>query len=226
VPIRRSFVQAPGRGGGPGPLAAFVRQRRGRTLDLYLLLHAVASAPPYDARFPSAVWARALGLGTGGGTDSAVSKSWAWLESQKLIASRRRGRLREVTLLQEDGSGQPYRHPGEHGSEARGHYFKLPHAYWEGNFPNRMSLPGRAVLLIALSLRDDFVLPTERGARWYGLSRDTVRKGLRELRLLGLLDMKEITRPAPLSALGYTQERHYTLRAPFGAVQPDTVRLT
>jgi hypothetical protein len=221
VPIRRSFVQAPGRGGGAGPLAAFVSQRRARALDLYLLLHAVASAPPYDARFPAAVWARALGVAEQSAADSFVSKSWHWLEDRKLIASRRRGRLREVTLLQEDGSGLPYRHPGEHGAEARGHYFKLPHSYWAGNFPHRMSLPGKAVLLIALSLRDDFVLPTERGARWYGLSRDTVRKGLRELRLLGLLDMRELARPAPLTALGYTQERHYSLRAPFvGASVP------
>jgi hypothetical protein len=110
VPIRRSFVQAPGRGGGAGPLAAFVRQRRARTLDLYLLLHAVASAPPYDARFPAAVWARAMGIGDQAGAESAVSKSWAWLEGQRLISSRRRGRLREVTLRSEDGSGQSYRH--------------------------------------------------------------------------------------------------------------------
>ncbi len=215
VPIRRAFVQAPTRGGGPGPLAMFVKQRRGRTLDQYLLLHAVASAPPFDARFAAAVWARALGMDQAS-ADSAISKSWAWLEDQHLVASRRRGRLREVTLLREDGSGQPYGHPGEQGAETRGHYFKLPHDYWNGNFPNRMSLPGKAVLLIALSLRADFVLPTERGARWYGLSRDTVRKGLRELRLLGLLEMREVSRPAPLEGLGYTTERHYTLRPPFG----------
>lgn len=70
-------------------------------------------------------------------------------------------------------------------------------------------------MLIALSLRDDFVLPTERGAQWYGLSRDTVRKGLRDLRLLGLLAFREERKEAPLSAHGYTLERHYALQEPF-----------
>lgn len=215
VPLRRSFVQLRSRGGGAGPLAAFVRQRRGRALDLYLLVHAVASAPPYDATFPAAVWARALGLSDYSSSETLVSKSWTWLEQQELISTRRRGRLREVILLYEDGSGRPYRHPGEQGAEDRGHYFKVPYAYWRGNFQNRISLPAKAVLLIALSLRDDFILPTERGAQWYGLSRDTVRKGLRDLRLLGLLSVREVRKEAPLSAHGYTLERHYSLQGPF-----------
>lgn len=115
----------------------------------------------------------------------------------------------------EDGSGRQYRHPGEQGAGHRGHYFKLPYAYWRGNFHNRIGLPAKAILLIGLSLRDDFVLPTEQGAKWYGISRDTVRKGLRDLRLLGLLEMRELRKSAPLAAEGFTMERRYTLREPF-----------
>lgn len=215
VPIRRTFVQRATRGGGAGPLAHFVRNRRGRALDLYLLLHAVASAPPYDAAFPAAVWARALGLRSYSSSETLVSKSWTWLEGQRLVETRRRRRLREITLLYEDGSGRRYRHPGEQGAEDRGHYFKLPHVYWRLNVHNRISLPAKATLLIALSLRDDFILPTDRGVSWYGLSRDTVRKGLRDLRLLGFLAMREVRKEAPLSAHGFTLERHYTLKAPF-----------
>jgi len=210
VPIRRSFVQAPVRGGGAGPLAHFVTQRRGRTLDLYLLMHAVASAKPFDVRFPAAVWARALGIAGHATASSMVSKQWTWLESERLIASRRSGRLREVTLLREDGSGDTYVHPGKEGN-----YFKLPYAYWQGNFHNRMDLPAKAVLLIALSLQDDFLLPTKQGAAWYGISRDTVRKGLRILLLLGILEMHEVRKKAPLAPLGFTLERRYTLREPF-----------
>lgn len=215
VPVRRSFVQRRSRGGGAGPLAGFVRNRRGRALDLYLLAHAVASAPPYDVALPAAVWGRALGLTSQSSAAALVSKSWAWLEHQRLIDSRREGRVKRVTLLYEDASGRPYKHPGEQGTEDRGHYFKLPHAYWRGNFHNRIGLPAKAVLLIALSLRDDFILPTERGADWYGLSRDTVRRGLRDLRLIGLLDRRELRKEAPLTASGYTLERRYTLRPPF-----------
>jgi hypothetical protein len=210
VPIRRSFVQAPSRGGGPGPIASFVHERRGRTLDLYLLAHAVASASPYDVRFPAAVWARALSVAHYDSASSMVSKQWSWLEEMDLISSKRVGRLREVTLLREDCSGKPYVHPGREGN-----YFKLPYDYWRGNFHNRMGLPAKAVLLIALSLQDDFLLPTKQGAKWYGLSRDTVRKGLRTLRLLGVLDMREMRKKAPLAPLGFTLERRYTLKEPF-----------
>lgn len=213
VPIRRSFVQAPARGGGAGPVASFVRERRARTLDLYLLAHAVASASPYDARFPAVVWARALNVANYPSAGSMVSKQWSWLERQRLVSSQRVGRLREITLLREDGSGRPYVHPGREGN-----YFKLPYAYWEGNFHNRMGLPAKAVLLIALSLQDDFLLPSKQGAKWYGLSRETVRKGLRTLRLLGILDMREQQKKAPLAPLGFTLERRYTLREPFRGI--------
>ncbi len=187
-----------------------MHNHRSRALDLYLLAHAVASAPPFDVRFPAAVWARALGVTDQPSAGSMISKQWSWLEKQQLIQSRRVGRLREVTLLKEDGSGNPYSHPGKEGN-----YFKLPYAYWRGNFHNRMGLPAKAVLLIALSLRDEFILPTKQGAVWYGLSRDTVRKGLRTLRLLGVLDMAEVPKKAPLAPLGFALERRYSLRDPF-----------
>ena len=76
-------------------------------------------------------------------------------------------------------------------------------------------MPAKAVLLIALSLRDDFVLPTEKGKDWYGISRDTTRKGLRELRLHGILSMSQARKVAPLTASGYTFERKYRLCPPF-----------
>jgi hypothetical protein len=216
LPIRRSFVQVkPRGGGGPAPLAAFVRNRRVKALDLYLLAHAVASGKPYDVRLPAAVWARALGPVPPLSSQKFISRTWTWLEGQKLIETERVGRMRRVVILSEDASRKPYRHPGEKGLEDRGHYFKLPYAYWHGNFHNRLGLPAKAVLLIALSLQDDFLLPIERGQDWYGLSRDTVRKGLRDLRALGLLDVREFYKPAPLSTLGYTRERRYTLREPF-----------
>jgi hypothetical protein len=82
------------------------------------------------------------------------------------------------------------------------------------NLHNRLSLPAKAVLLIARSLQDDFILPTEKGKDWYGLSRDTMRKGLRDLRLYGLLSMSERSKAAPLSALGFTMERRYRLHPP------------
>jgi DNA-binding transcriptional ArsR family regulator len=215
LPLRRSFVQIRQRGGGPGPLSAFVQGRRGLALDLYLLGRAVASQEPFDVAMPADVWIRALGLSSASGAGSTISKSWSWLEAQRLITSSRRGRLREVRFLREDGSGRPYRHPGRD-EEARGDYFKLPYAYWEGNYPGRLGLPAKALLLIALSLGEDFWLPRERGASWYGLSRDTVSRGLSTLLRLGLLDVRVEYKKAPLAPRGIAEQRRYMLRPPFG----------
>ena len=215
LPLRRSFVQVRQRGGGAGPLAAFVRERRGVALDLYLLGRAVASQEPFDVALPAEVWARAIGLSGTSGAASTISKSWSWLEDQHLVTSAKRGRLREVRFLREDGANRPYRHPGRD-EEQRGDYFKLPYAYWEGSYPGRLGLPAKAVLLIALSLGEDFWLPRERGARWYGLSRDSVSRGLGTLLRLGLLDLRVGYKKAPLAPRGITEERRYTLRPPFG----------
>jgi len=215
LPLRRSFVQVRQRGGGAGPLAAFVHERRGVAFDLYLLSRAVASQEPFDVALPAEVWARALGLGGAAGAGATISKSWGWLEQQRLVTSSKRGRLREIRFLREDGSGRPYRHPGRD-EEQRGDYFKVPYSYWEGSYPGRLGLPAKAVLLIALSLGEDFWLPTERGARWYGLSRDTVSRGLATLLRLGLLEVRVEYKTAPLAPAGITQQRRYMLRPPFG----------
>ena len=213
VPLRRSFVQVRQRGGGAGPLSWFVRDRRSRALDLYLLAFALASAPPFDVALPAEVWARMLGLSTYASGRSVVSKNWRWLERRAFITSDRRGRLKAVTLLREDGSGAPYIHPGRDA----GDYFKLPYEYWHANFHNRLSLPAKAVLLIALARVGEFSLPAQHASQWYGLSPDSISAGIRHLRLYGLLETRLVTKPAPLTAKGITQERKYILLPPFGA---------
>jgi hypothetical protein len=161
------------------------------------------------------VWARALGIGGTPSAAATISKSWSWLDEQGLVTTAPRGRLREIRFLREDGSRRPYQHPGGDES-ARGDYFKLPYAYWEAHYPGRLGLPAKALLLIALSLGQDFWLPHDRGARWYGLSRDTVARGLATLLRLGLLEVRAERKKAPLSPRGFTEERRYALRPPFG----------
>jgi DNA-binding transcriptional ArsR family regulator len=180
-----------------------------------VLGRAVASHEPFDVALSSRVWARALGLGEPSSSAATISQSWTWLEEQRLVTSARRGRLREIRFMREDGSGQPYRHPGREGD-----YFKLPYSYWEGRYPGRLNMPAKALLLIALSLNPDFWLPHEHGARWYGLSRDTVSRGLSTLLRLGLLEVRYERKKAPLSPKGFTEERRYALRPPFGTGFP------
>lgn len=216
VPIRRSFTQLRTRGGGAGPLAAFVTDRRRRALDLYLLLHAVASASPYDSTMESSVWARLLGMDTSS-AGSMITRQWNWLEQRNLVASRRVERLRSLTLLREDGSGGAYTHPGlgDATRKPEGDYFTLPYAYWDLRLQDRIDLPTKAVLLIALSRpHDGFILPLEHASKWYGISADSLQTGIKNLLLLDLLSVELLHTPTPLGKRPYRTERRYTLRAP------------
>jgi hypothetical protein len=214
LPIRRSFVQAgaPRKGAGPGSLSWFVKAHHHRALDQYLLFHAAASAPPFNVTRDGRLWARALGLGDTPSSIRAVSKNWAWLGEKQLIARGRIGRTSSPALLREDGSGVPYVHPSVH----RDAYFKLPYDYWVDKWDLQFDLPAKALLLIALSLEDDFVLPLERVKNWYGISADTAGRGLASLAEHGLIRSRRIRKKAPLAPLGFAVDTHYTLRAPFG----------
>lgn len=217
VPIRRAFLQQGTQAHPePGPLAALVRRGDERSLDLYLLLLATASAEPWDVTVPSPVWARTLGL-HGEASASQVSKVWRRLEDRQLVSRARRGRRAEVTLLREDGSGTAYSHPGE--ASDRTPYLKLPLAYWTATevWYRRLHLSAKAMLLIGLSLPVDFILPYKKAEIWYGLSSATAERGLRQLQKVELVKMRKEFKPAPLTAVGYTEQRRYTLLSPFTA---------
>lgn len=220
-PLRREFLQHTdaARIRSSGPLASLVSAGDQRGLILYLLLVTKVSASPWDAALPSPVWARALGhpLPNSKAARTMVSKTWLRLERHQLVARRRKGRLADVFLLQEDGSGEAYTAPG---SDVRS-YFRVPLELWtsgpgEGRWFAQLSLPEMAVLLIGRSLGDEFLLPQEKGPQWYGVSPDTIARGTAGLMSRGLLRRDTTFKAAPLSAVGYTEENRYTLLAPFG----------
>lgn len=223
-PLRREFLQQADDHDQriPGPLASLVVTGDRRALLLYLLLVTKASSAPWDARLPAAVWARALGvdLPTTKTAASTISKAWLRLERRQLVRRARSKRLAVVTLLREDGSGREYTSPGEVGDR----FFKVPLALWGqgpepgGRWYRELRLPELAVLLIGLSLADGFRLPVEQGPDWYGVSADTIGRGIAGLAERGLLRTDKLFKKAPLSAVGYTAEHHYTLLSPFGPV--------
>lgn len=216
VPIRKTFLQqGTGKVRTPGPLATLVSNHDERALDLYLLAHAAASSDPWDVVLAADTWGRMLGLSATASARSAVSKAFRRVESISLIARERAGSRSRVTLLDEGGHGDPYEHP----APSRQPYLKLPHAYWADDWHLKLRLPGKTMLLIALSLDDDFALPMEKGPDWYGISADTVQRGFDELRRHGLVEVDVRYKTAPLSPLGYTDDRHYTLKAPFGPLR-------
>lgn len=96
-------------------------------------------------------------------------------------------------------------------------YFKLPFAYWTADeaWHWRLTLPAKATLLIALSLKPPFVLPAERAGDWYGISPDTVDRGLRELRGYGLLSRTFEVVEDWLSPIVKRTDYKFRLKAPF-----------
>jgi hypothetical protein len=217
VPIRNSFVQqGRGRSTKPGPLAKFLTGHDDRGLEAYLLVHAIASAEPWNCRLPSQAWVGALGLNGGAEIDSArtaVSKTMRRLEDRKLITRQRSSRLSDVILLKEDGSGDPYERPNSNRIEDR--YFQLPHAYWlEGHYKS-LSLPAKVMLLIALSSPDGFPLPAKRARDWYGVSEDSAEEGIRELGNKQLLSFNRRWRKNARSETGWIEQRMYTLEGSF-----------
>lgn len=221
VPIRSTFVQ---RGTNlkpkPGPLASLVAGRRGRPLDLLLLVHAVASAGDFSVTEWSTTWARCIGLFDDSSGPTAVSRCWKCLQDERLIKRGRgeKGKAR-ITVLREDGSGRRYSHPWGKGKQKKELYFQLPYEYWdeEHRYHLSLSLPGKAMLLIALSMtKEQFSLPQERVPQWYGISADTAGRGLAELRDRGILIVSGRDRiPTLKSKTGYADRYLYTLQPPF-----------
>lgn len=89
-------------------------------------------------------------------------------------------------------------------------YLQLPYAYWR----ERLSVPAKAVLLVALTLGDGFPLPYGQFTAWYGFSSSTGKRGLVELRDHGLLHREQHRRADPESPVGYADVYRYALLAP------------
>jgi hypothetical protein len=213
MPVRNSFIQTPrGSSADLAPLAHIVRRGRESALDQFLLALTWASGGDHDVRRDSRIWARAVVGREDEAARRTVARNWGLMRDLKLISTNRGGRLTRVAFLQEDGSEAAYRHP----SKTSAQYFQLPFSYWEDDWYRELKLPGKALLLISLSLLDFFRLPAAQGPNWYGISESTVERGLRELRHADLLKASRAAKPAPLAPQGYTIENYYCLQAPFG----------
>ena len=176
-PIRSLLLQTRGGDRAPGPLHHFVAERRLFALHLYLLLHCLALADPWDVWLPSGAWARALG-NTSKTAEATVSRNWAWLKDKNLVETERDGRILRTYLKRENGSGKDYTRP-------KGFFFILPLEFFRNEWHTKLSLAATAALLIALDrTRSEqwFQLRKEPAAEWFGISADTLQRGFDELR--------------------------------------------
>ncbi|MEV7020065.1 hypothetical protein [Streptomyces sp. NPDC093991] len=217
VPIRRDFLQL---GKAPntehGALRSLVASRQERALDLYLLVAAVTGGGDYSVTEWSATWARTIGVFDEKTGPSAVSRAWKALKDLGLITtSRGKGRRTTVTKRLEDGSGA-YMPPvtGEP-------YLQLPFEYWEHGLHTALTLPGKAMYLIALAQRRPhkdrrFPLTHARISQWYGLAERTVANGIKDLIEHGVLQQDGFEYYETLAVpLGRAARPLYALREPF-----------
>lgn len=224
TPIRHTFVQLKkGVGGQGSTLGDLVAARQGRALNAYLMLllnsaridrFRSSQQPPLDA----AVWARALSPAAGTAEPwppASMSRVWSSLEARGLIERERRWKRADVRAQHELGN-TPYTRPRPSATgslDPADEYFALPDEYWTDEWHARLTLAGRALLLIVLSstsTRESMYLPYDRGPEWYGISRDTVRKGFHELADNGLVTIEDEVVADPWSGRGYATRYWYT----------------
>ncbi len=222
VPLRRDFVQQPrGAASRPGPLATFVGNRDLRGLHAYLFIVAITSKGFEDTGWSttlnSGVWARALGTtekANAASARAAVAKTLQRLQERRLITYERIKGTHDVrvTLLKEDGNGDPYTRPGLGNSDA---YLKIPFSLWRSGLADDLGLPGLSTLLVASCERRRFELATERMEEWYGWSPDTAERGFRELAGHGVIQIEQTYKKAPASPSGTTRVNRYSLVKPY-----------
>jgi hypothetical protein len=230
LPLGLGFIQSRIGNGrrSAGPLAEFVRRGRESAFEQYLLLHAIASGERegFNVRLAAAVWGRAIGgffdADTGEVDEAAlhqVSRNWKFLRDVGLVRTERAGRQVRATILSDDGGEGEYGHPGKGRRDQKldgPGYLQLPYEYWRERWHEKLKLPAKAMLLIALYPGDGFPLPIGKVPKWYGISESTGERGLTELVEKGLLHVENHRRPDAGSPVGFTDANYYELLPPFG----------
>ncbi|MFD4919594.1 hypothetical protein ACFWNR_41130 [Streptomyces virginiae] len=213
VPLRKTFVQAPkGAASRHGPLRDFVTGRDLRGLKAYLMIVAACSsgASGWSTRHDSAVWARMMDIQETATDQSARTGAWRTLrrlERRKLITCSRSGTSITVTLLREDGSGDPYDRP--RGDTEENLFLQIPAAFWTKGYDESLDLPGLALLLVVVREKNWSSFPAEKAPDWYGWSADTHERGLKKLLALDLVERREHYTKAPLAPAGVTMAYQY-----------------
>lgn len=224
TPVRRILVQLydedPDTGERGSTVAALLRERKHRSLTLYLFLLSVwdglEGLPTPHGSF---VWLRALTSSHTGAlswSESTLSRTWSDLEERGLVTRERKGRLVRISPRREDGA-QPYTKPTGNGNDDL--YFVLPHAFWSDEWFARLKMPALAVFLILAKETNStkrIHRTTQQLEDWYGISRKSAQAGLNQLRAEGLLHVEYETVKAPLSKLGWTKHAYYSLKHDFG----------
>lgn len=194
--IEKVFVQLddyPSGGDSRGSvLGQLVTEKKARALDLLLTVHALS--PILDGTpLPLTTWAQLLSSDEHEWTTRTISAAFRELQKKDLVDLSGSKQQPVVTLKREDGSGDP--HQDVKSENGRG-FFTIPFEYWTSGDITRLSLPGKAMLLIILKETQDpkgkltFTMPVARAQGWYGISERSAERGYLELAKHGLIQQK------------------------------------
>jgi hypothetical protein len=216
VGVRQSFLQS-GRGAGAGAasLAWFVRRKDVLALDLYLLLLLRGRGKRYGGHFvevQSGTWIRALGR-EGASANQILSRALRRLEKRGLVKRVKTRKGVRIELLREDGSGKAYSPPA--GGAPKDLYFQLPVDYWLADHYMTLSMPAKAMLLIALGEQPEFELPVAQAPQFYGVSPETATRGFDELVRANLARYQHRVIKDPMAPLGKRTVKFWRLLSPY-----------
>ena len=225
TPVRHMLVQLhekdPISGERASTLATLLRERKHRSLTLYLLLlTAWSGLENAEEPLGSYAWVRALTSEHKGAltwSESTLSRTWSDLESRGLITRTRESRLVRIVPRREDGKADYAKPAG--GKEPEEFYFTLPHAFWKDEWFARLKMPALVIFLIIAketNAKSDIHPTLKQLEDWYGISRKSAQAGVKQLHEEGLLHRRFEDVWAPLSKTGYTKRVHYSLTGDFG----------
>jgi hypothetical protein len=211
--------------------------RGGRTrLALLLTLWWVLALPDHSGTRPAGVWAHFIGLDDSTRGARTINANLHELSRRGMITHTpgERGKASTVALLDELGSGRPYRRP-DYVSDGLP-YFRIPQTLWTTGMIGQLSGPGLAMYLIMLHYQRRTTESADRGQlviskpTWFteksfrtrhGLSEDTRLAGVKDLHDHGVIQIDTVTiDPAGSDRTARHQRRHLTLMPPFEPPSP------
>jgi hypothetical protein len=180
------------------PAMHMLRGGRGGSvrLKLYLSMLWLAVKPPHVVKDPAYHWAVLLGLSDDEGLGKRrVQDAVHWLVANQYLARvSQPGRAPLLTVLHDSGSAEAYKSPVIPSATGVPTYRRLAPEFWTNGW---IAALGGASLVVWLAFLDEqgkseepgWLSPSQTRNR-YGISDDTRKKGLAELKSFGLITPK------------------------------------
>ena len=203
----------------PSTLGKMVGRREFRAILLYLLVLAAEPLLASNRRLPLRTIANMLATTTSPCTVRQARQAITALVKHDLVRVAEHGMTVELFPLLEDGSGTDWTPPtGEDDDPDLRNYMTVPHELFTDRMLDQLTLPGLAVLLVALketSATAVFSVPVDRFPQWYGFSERTAERGYRELDQAGLVRVhRQLVRDSRMPR-GVRAQYHRTLLGAF-----------